>query len=110
MYRLVFCLVIVSRYTDVLKKDCTLGHKEAYPALLEAILGAEETLSPQLQTCWTLEGTRLIWTVNAYTRPRRRDYLCHGVQEGIMSSKIWAPFREAVEDNQVRGLPQDVEM
>lgn len=45
---------------------CTLrGYKVAYPTPFEAVLRTERAFFTNFQTCGTLQGTGVIWTVNA---------------------------------------------
>lgn len=45
---------------------------ETYPTPLETILRTEEAiLDPQLETCWALQSTSIVFAVNTDTFPRR---------------------------------------
>ena len=46
---------------------CTLrGHEGAYPTPFEAVLRTERAFFSKLQTCWTLQGTGVVRTFQAY--------------------------------------------
>ena len=46
---------------------CTLrGHKVAYPTPFEAVLRTERAVFPKFQAGGTLQGTGIVWTIDAY--------------------------------------------
>ena len=60
---------------------CTLRrHEVAYPTSFEAVLRAECALLSKFQTCRTLQGTCIVWTVDAYALflPSRSFYHTEG--------------------------------
>lgn len=57
-------------------QDWSLGKTD--PILLEAVLGTKEAiLDPELQTCWALERSSIVFAVGAQTLALRRRFLGH---------------------------------
>ena len=60
---------------------CTLrGHEAAYPTSFEAVLRTERALFSKFQTCRTLQGTGVVWTIHTYALLGRSRAFRHTVR------------------------------